>query len=58
LQELTYIDHACLDLLENWRKQHQSTGGDLIMDWSALQALFRKKTTGHSAITSNFKAAI
>lgn len=55
LQELTYIDHACLDLLENWRKQHQSTGGDLTMDWSALQTLFRKKTTGHSSVASNFK---
>ena len=25
LQELTYIDHACLDLLESWRKQHNSS---------------------------------
>ena len=39
---LSYIDHACLDLLMAWEKQHASTGGALTIDWSALQARFRR----------------
>ena len=39
-QHLDYIDHACLDLLMNWAKQHESTGGKLVIDWKSLQALF------------------
>lgn len=39
-ERLTYIDHACLDLLVNWAKQHEGTGGKLILDWSRLQGRF------------------
>ena len=28
-EHLTYVDHACLDLLMNWAKQHERTGGKL-----------------------------
>jgi MFS superfamily sulfate permease-like transporter len=42
-QHLDYIDHACLDLLMNWAKQHESTGGTLIIDWAALHARFSSK---------------
>jgi MFS superfamily sulfate permease-like transporter len=45
LHDLTYIDHACLDLLDNWRKQHQETGGDLSLDWEALQGIFQKRNS-------------
>ncbi len=41
LEELDYIDHACLDLVANWEKQHKMTGGKLYMDWESLQARFR-----------------
>ncbi|MCA9154659.1 MAG: SulP family inorganic anion transporter, partial [Planctomycetales bacterium] len=41
LEYLDYIDHACLDLLTTWAKQHQSTGGKLVLDWDALHARFR-----------------
>jgi MFS superfamily sulfate permease-like transporter len=37
---LTYIDHACLDLLMNWAKQHEGTGGTLVIDWDSLRANF------------------
>ncbi len=40
--QLTYIDHACLDLFTNWSKQHEGTGGTLIIDWESLQAIFVK----------------
>ena len=39
--ELSYIDHACLDLLMNWEKQYEATGGSLIIDWESLTAKFR-----------------
>lgn len=41
-EHLDYIDHACLDLLINWEKQHETTGGRLVIDWNTLQAKFRR----------------
>jgi len=43
IQRLTYIDHACLDLLMNWAKQHEATGGTLVIDWASLHANFYRK---------------
>jgi MFS superfamily sulfate permease-like transporter len=40
LTKLDYIDHACLDLLINWAKQHAASGGKLDMDWESLHASF------------------
>ena len=42
LEQLHYIDHACFDLLMNWAKQHEATGGTLVIDWNSLQAQFRE----------------
>ena len=39
-EHLTYIDHACLDLLMNWAKQHANFGGQLILDWDKLHGRF------------------
>jgi hypothetical protein len=41
-EHLAYIDHACLDLLMNWEKQHAATGGSLVIDWEQLTARFRE----------------
>ncbi len=43
LDDLDYIDHACLDLLINWEKQHEAMGGRLVMDWEGLQARFGRR---------------
>jgi MFS superfamily sulfate permease-like transporter len=43
-EHLDYIDHACLELMMNWAKQHENTGGRLVIDWESLHARFR--TTG------------
>jgi MFS superfamily sulfate permease-like transporter len=37
-EHLDYIDHACLDLLMNWQKQHEALGGSLVIDWESLTA--------------------
>jgi MFS superfamily sulfate permease-like transporter len=41
-EHLDYIDHACLELLMSWEKQHESAGGRLIIDWGQLHARFRE----------------
>ena len=46
---LQYIDHACLDLLMNWEKQHEATGGRLVLDWEMLSACVRRR---QSAVSS------
>jgi MFS superfamily sulfate permease-like transporter len=42
-EELAYIDHACLNLLKNWEKQHRVTGGELIVEWSELEHRYRDR---------------
>jgi MFS superfamily sulfate permease-like transporter len=36
---LRHIDHACLNLLQSWRKLHEATGGRVDLDWDKLQRL-------------------
>jgi len=43
LDGLQYIDHACLDLIMNWEKQHETTGGQLVIDWESLHGRFRRE---------------
>ncbi len=38
IDSLGHMDHACLDLLMNWEKQHEATGGSLVLDWKRLTA--------------------
>jgi MFS superfamily sulfate permease-like transporter len=39
-QGLSYIDHACLNLLVTWCRNHESGGGRLVIDWDTLHARF------------------
>ena len=47
-ETLDYIDHACLDLLINWEKQHEAMGGTLVIDWDTLHARFRGEADAKS----------
>jgi MFS superfamily sulfate permease-like transporter len=49
--ELDYIDHACLDLLSNWDRQHAATGGSVTIEWDELSQKY------HQRRVSNMKAA-
>jgi MFS superfamily sulfate permease-like transporter len=40
-ERLNYIDHACLELLVSWAKQHAASGGSLSIDWESLHARFK-----------------
>lgn len=46
VHELTFIDHACLDLLVNWEQQHKAAGGELVLDWKSLHGIFQKHAWG------------
>jgi MFS superfamily sulfate permease-like transporter len=47
--QLSFIDHACLDLLLNWEKQHKAAGGTLVIDWESLTARFRGPNTNNKS---------
>lgn len=38
VDQLNYVDDACLQLLMNWQKQHEALGGSLVIDWETLTA--------------------
>ena len=42
LKDLTYVDHSCLEQFINWEKQHQASGGVLVIDWENFTARFRE----------------
>jgi MFS superfamily sulfate permease-like transporter len=41
LEQLDYVDHACLELLINWERRHAASGGRLVIDWGQLHARFK-----------------
>jgi MFS superfamily sulfate permease-like transporter len=45
-EKLEYIDHACIDLLSNWEKQHEATHGKLVIEWDELSWKFHQRRTG------------
>ncbi|HEU0188186.1 MAG TPA: SulP family inorganic anion transporter, partial [Gallionellaceae bacterium] len=56
-EDLDYIDHACLDLLSNWEKQHVLTGGSLEIEWDALASKFHQRRTGAQRAAAQQRAA-
>jgi MFS superfamily sulfate permease-like transporter len=52
-RHLDYIDHACLDLLMNWAKQHESTNGTLEIDWDSLHARFKPDKLADESMIMN-----
>jgi MFS superfamily sulfate permease-like transporter len=52
LSQLDYVDHACLELLMAWAKQHESAGGRLVIDWGELHARFRGER-GRNAVSQS-----
>ncbi|GIW82210.1 MAG: sulfate transporter [Gemmatales bacterium] len=46
IDQMTFIDDACLELLKSWHKQHEATGGRLVIDWDSLTAKINTSTNG------------
>jgi len=40
--ELEFIDHACLDLISEFRKRHESNDGQVVVEWEELFSLQTK----------------
>lgn len=51
IDDLDYIDHACIDLLTNWDRQHKATGGSLEIEWDGLTQKYhqRRSAAGFAA---------
>jgi MFS superfamily sulfate permease-like transporter len=45
-ENLDYIDHACLDLLGTWEKQHEASNGKLVLEWDELSWKFHQRRSG------------
>ena len=37
LEQVDYVDHACFELLSDWRKQYETRGGQVTLEWDALE---------------------
>ncbi|MBM4070353.1 MAG: SulP family inorganic anion transporter [Planctomycetes bacterium] len=46
-EELSLIDHACLDLLMTWEKRHEPVGSALVLDWEDLAARLKARAGWH-----------
>src|SRR5690606_4053634 len=42
--DLDYIDHACIDLLTNWDRQHKVGGGSLDIEWDGLTQKYQSRS--------------
>ncbi len=53
--ELNYIDHACLEILMNWEKQYQSSGGIVSIKWGELETRFLKNSKNNEQVFAKMK---
>lgn len=44
IEDLDYIDHACIDLLSSWDRQHKISGGSLEIQWDGLTEKYKNRT--------------
>lgn len=49
VSEMDYIDRACMELLQNWSRQHAATGGKLTIDWDSLNSKFQTSRPRNAA---------
>ena len=42
-EQLSYIDHACLDLIAQWRKQHVAREGQAFIPWEDLHLRYAER---------------
>lgn len=42
-EELSFIDHACLDMMSNFKKQFEGKGGRLVIEWESLYQKYQTK---------------
>lgn len=42
-EDLEYIDHACIDLLNGWQRQYIAAGGTVDIHWDSLYGKYHKR---------------
>jgi MFS superfamily sulfate permease-like transporter len=52
IDRLSYIDHACLDLIANWRKQHIARDGHAYVPWEDLNQRYQVRASTQQAQSS------
>jgi MFS superfamily sulfate permease-like transporter len=57
LSGLSYLDHACMELLSSWSQQHLATGGDVEIDWDSMHADVRRNAAPARRLRENLEAA-
>jgi hypothetical protein len=45
IDNLVYIDHACLDALSNWEKQRNAKGCLTVVEWDELMLKYRTRNS-------------
>ncbi|MBM3739911.1 MAG: SulP family inorganic anion transporter [Acidobacteria bacterium] len=43
IQNLSYVDHACLDAISTWEKQRNARGTKTVVEWDELMAKYRTR---------------
>lgn len=43
LEQLSSLDHSCLDLIREWRSTHEGNGGKVIVEWDRVMERFDQK---------------
>jgi len=41
--DLEFMDHACIELIDNWQKQYQATGGRAHINWDTAISKYHEK---------------
>jgi MFS superfamily sulfate permease-like transporter len=55
LEEVDYVDHACFELLSDWRRQYESQGGTVVIEWDTLSQ--RRRYRARKAAAGDAEAA-
>jgi MFS superfamily sulfate permease-like transporter len=51
IDQLSYVDHACLDLIADWRKQHIARDGQAVVPWEDLHQRYQDRENHSRAKT-------
>ncbi len=57
IEHLDHIDHACLDMLAAWGRQHEATGGKLVLEWHELHTRYAAPQSAQDLEAKSKKAA-
>ncbi|MBK9166132.1 MAG: SulP family inorganic anion transporter [Bryobacterales bacterium] len=51
-ERLNFVDHACIEHLAGWGKQHKSKGGQLVVEWHQLMDRYRREDVATELIVN------